>query len=66
MAKIWEPQGNEVYRSWVNAIINEAQDKLSEWETNFVNSIENQLDMGRTLSQRQAEILERIYADKTS
>ena len=66
MSKIWEPQLIHVYKTWVDAIIDEAQDKLNDWESNFVDSIENQIDNNRNLSQKQAEILERIYAEKTS
>ena len=65
MAKIWEPQLIHVYQAWVNTIIDEAQDKLSEWESGFVDSINQQLDKNRNLSQKQAEILERIYSEKT-
>lgn len=38
---------------------------LSTWEEDFITSIREQLDQGRRLSERQAEILERIYAEKT-
>ena len=33
MSKIWEPQSIEVYIFWADAIINEAQDKLNNWES---------------------------------
>ena len=66
MAKIWEPQSIQVYEDWVRAIMEEASDNLSDWENTFVVSISNQLEMCRQLSQKQAEILERIYAEKTS
>jgi hypothetical protein len=38
---------------------------LTKWEEDFVESIDEQLADGRSLSERQAEILERIYAEKT-
>lgn len=66
MAKIWEPQSIDVYMSWVDAIIDEAEEKLSDWENSFVVSIKNQLIMCRQLSEKQANILERIYTEKTS
>ncbi len=66
MSKIWEPQPIQIYNDWVRAIIDEAQDKLTDWESNFVDSISNQLDNGRQLTKPQAEILERIYSEKTS
>lgn len=66
MAEIWKPQEIEVYRSWVNAIIDEAQDSLNDWESSFVDSIGNQLMQCIQLSEKQADILERIYTEKTS
>jgi len=38
---------------------------LTKWEEDFVQSIIEQLDDGKSLSDRQEEILERIYAEKT-
>ena len=37
---------------------------LSAWEMDFIDSIENQIQCGRTLSEKQIKILERIYVDK--
>lgn len=65
MAEIWKPQTVEVYKSWVDALKNEASDELTNWEIDFIDSIENQLTF-RNLSEKQAEILERIYANKTA
>lgn len=65
MSKIWHPQDIGVYKEWVNSIVVESEESLTEWELNFINSIEGQLSQGRILSQKQAEILERIYAEKT-
>jgi len=66
MAQVWKPQSQEVYQSWVDVIKDEAQDKLSDWEFDFVNSIDIQLANCRDLSEKQATILERIYSEKTS
>lgn len=66
VAKIWEPLNIEVYKDWLATIEDEASDKLSSWETDFIESIGLWLRSGRQLTQKQAEILERIYADKTS
>lgn len=52
-------------RYWIDTIVNEASDKLSDWETNFIESIDAQLRLKGSLSPRQIEILERIYAEKT-
>lgn len=39
---------------------------LTEWENNFLESITEQFTSRGTLSDRQFETLERIYADKTA
>lgn len=56
----------EDFRRWVDAIKDEASDKLNDWELNFIDSIDRQLGAGRDLSERQIEKLETIYAEKTS
>jgi hypothetical protein len=66
MPEIWKPQSIEVYRHWVDTIIREAQDKLTVWETEFVDNMDTTLTMRINLSEKQAAILERIYAEKTS
>lgn len=53
----------QVHYSWIEAC--QASDKLTEWEDNFINSVFEQLTKRGSLSDKQAEILERIYADKT-
>ena len=39
-------------------------DKLTEWEDKFVESVETQSDNGKFLTEKQWEILERIYKEK--
>lgn len=39
---------------------------LSKWEEDFVESVSEQFERRGSLSDRQAEILERIYAEKTA
>jgi len=39
-------------------------DALTEWEQKFVESVEEQFDRNGKMSERQEEILERIYKDK--
>jgi hypothetical protein len=39
---------------------------LTEWEENFLESISKQFDQRGTLSDKQFEILDRIYAEKTA
>ncbi len=43
----------------------EAHKVLTPWETSFMESITDQFDRSGRLSDRQVEILERIYAEKT-
>lgn len=66
MAKIWEPQSIEVYQAWVDAISSEASDRITSWEIDFIDSIDSQLKGKRNLTERQAEILERIYTENTN
>jgi hypothetical protein len=39
-------------------------DNLTDWEQKFLESVEQQSDKGKWLSDRQMEIVERIYRDK--
>lgn len=50
---------------WLDALETPSQD-LTSWETDFLDSIREQVASGRRLSERQAEIVERIYAEKTA
>lgn len=57
---------SEAYRlhsEWIERC--EQSDRLTEWEEEFVESIKDQLMRKGSISNSQAEILERIYADKT-
>jgi len=65
MTQIWKPQSPEVHRYWLNTILEEASDKLTDWETNFISNIERILDFGWILSEAQEATLEKIYAEKT-
>lgn len=49
---------------WIDKILDEGVN-LTKWEEDFVQSLDEQRGNGRRLSERQAEILERIYAEKT-
>lgn len=40
--------------------------ELTEWEETFLESVREQFEQRWRLSERQAEILERIYAEKTA
>jgi uncharacterized protein YmfQ (DUF2313 family) len=66
MSKLWEPKDSETLKYWLDSIETEASDKLTDWENSFIESIWSRIKAGYTLSQKQEEILERIYAEKTS
>lgn len=39
--------------------------RLTKWEADFIESLREQFDRTHTLSDRQVEILDRIYLEKT-
>ena len=57
-------QESDIHKEWVQALKDEGRE-LTSWEEGFVSSIDDKLDRGVQLSDREIEILERIYADKT-
>ena len=57
-------QETDEHKRWVECIKTEGC-RLTPWEEQFVSDIGDRLDSGYTLSDRQVEILERIYAEKT-
>lgn len=65
MAKMWEPKSKVLLQQWIDDIVEESSDNLSDWENSFIESIQIQLNNRGQLSERQEEILERIYAEKT-
>lgn len=50
--------------AWLAAIQTDGLN-LTPWEDDFVESLVQQREAGRRLTERQAEILERIYTDRT-
>lgn len=54
----------KTYIEWCNAILQNGVD-VSSWEEEFTTSVKEQLEKYRRISDRQAEILEKIYSDKT-
>lgn len=50
--------------AWITAV-NEHGVNLTDWERQFMESVTDQWDRTGRLSDRQVEILERIYAEKT-
>lgn len=56
---------NKKHLDWLEAIESDGVN-LTTWEEEFVASIRDRFDRGwTTLTEKQAEILERIYAQKT-
>lgn len=64
MAEVWKSQPKDVLKAWIGAIDDESEE-LTEWEVNFINSIDEQLVRSGSLSQKQQEILEKIYVKYT-
>lgn len=60
----WKSQPPEVLQHWIDSLKIE-HESLSEWENNFILSVEAHLTRSGTLSQKQQLILERIYSEKT-
>lgn len=65
MAKVWKSVGREILLYWIQSIEDEASDRLSAWEVNFIDSLSQQLQYKTELSQAQEEKLESIYAKYT-
>jgi hypothetical protein len=53
----------EILEQWIEDVNSEGRN-LSDWETNFMESITEQFGTRGGLSEKQEEILERIYAEK--
>lgn len=53
----------QVIESWINAV-NEEGVNLTKWEEDFMESITEQFKVRQSISDKQEEILERIYTDK--
>jgi hypothetical protein len=54
----------EVIAGWI-ITINEEGRNLSKWELDFMDSVTEQFEERGSVSDKQEEIIERIYADKT-
>lgn len=65
MSEMWKPKDPSLLRSWLVAIIDEAQDELSTWELKFIADMETLLDREQRLSEAQEKKLEQIYAQRT-
>lgn len=54
----------QVIEDWINRV-NEEGVNLTKWELSFMESVTEQFEKWRTISDKQEEILERIYAQRT-
>ncbi len=66
MAPIWKPKDPDLLKSWVESVMKEASDELSDWESRFINDMHERLEKGYVLTEYQENKLEEIYAEKTS
>ncbi len=57
-------QNAQVIQDWIDTI-NIAGRNLSKWEEDFMESITDQFAISGSISDKQEEILERIYVNKT-
>lgn len=59
------PEKRTVVEHWLEELETPYK-RLTDWEQQFVESVSDQLTNRGHLSERQLEILERIYAEKTA
>ena len=64
MAAVWKQQPDEILKDWLFQAMYKSTD-LTDWERNFLVSIDKQYRKTGKLSKKQQDILERIYAEKT-
>lgn len=58
------PTDRTDWEQWVDAITLNGVN-CTTWELEFVESMQARLQAGRQLTEKQADILERIYAERT-
>lgn len=56
-------QPREVISQWITSVNDEGRN-LTDWEKNFLESVTDHFEGGGNLSEKQQEILERIYVEK--
>ena len=59
-----KPDDQTLWRSWIDACLTEATKPLSTWEQDFIQSISDDLTFTGRLSEKQVEVLERLYTEK--
>lgn len=55
----------KLWNYWISTILEEASEKLNEWEDEFIYSIIDRLENNLRLTNKQIEKLEEIYARYT-
>lgn len=65
MPLMWRPYDESTYRMWLDAIVDEASDELTDWEAKFINDMRIQIDFNSNFSRAQSDQIERIYAKYT-
>lgn len=66
MALPWKQKPKEVLIHWISSLDEPAvKETLSDWEEHFVASLSFQIGRTGKVSEKQEQILERIYAEKT-
>lgn len=63
MALKYEPR---MIAHFITEVNDNASKPLSKWEASFMASVTDQWDRSGRISERQLELLERIYAEKTA
>jgi hypothetical protein len=64
--RAWSGDTEEEQKKW-EYMLNQCETEgrnISAWELSFLESLRDQFDRTHSLSERQKEILERIYVDK--
>ena len=59
-------QTTDIHKYWVETILTEASDDLTDWEKNFIGDMKIRLDNSWALTDYQEAKLEQIYTAKTS
>lgn len=59
-------QTTDIHKYWVDTILTEASDGLTDWEKNFISDMKIRLDNSWPLTDYQEAKLEQIYTAKTS
>jgi hypothetical protein len=66
MSAKWKPQPKQVLLHWISSLDDPVvKETLTDWEAHFVASLSFQVARHGTCSEKQQDILERIYAEKS-